>query len=459
MNRLNYIILLLFSTDVFSASSFGGKSFSSPSRSFSSSKSSTSSRSYTPSKNIFSSSSKSPTLGGSIGNKKLYDNFRTPSYTTKSSGSFDPKVFTPSYRTSRKTQYYSGYTPKSTYYSSVPVSNSYGPWDSLLLWSILDNVGDRQMYYHHSDDPYFKQWRSDVEKLAQTDPEIAKKLKSLDEDVAKLHNDGVLKNPGYITPNVDPDIYEANNIDFSKIAEIKICTGKKLSDFSRYSNYIEKITKIRVKEVFSNGSVDNLTKLSTGECDLSFTQKDVVDGYSTIKPIVELVRKEGTLLFCPKNANINSFNDLKNNPVPIAVPVTQTGSRFTLNKLLERNDIKTDVYDTIFVEKEYDKNSCVFMVTTSDSFEANLLNNSDKYNIVQIRKYSITKNTYDDVYVDSTKMKNSISKDTYKYWAKSGVDVLGVRTVLVTTDNWIDQNRLAYDIIMMEKRNLESGVE
>lgn len=459
MNNIIALLLVFVAFGVDAASSFGGRSFSSPARSFSSSSSSFSRATTVTST---SKSSTSSVVSGIKSTPKLYERVSTarPSLKVNNSyGKFDPSVFSSSYRQNRRASYYNGYTPSPTY-TVVNAGSNYGPWDSLLMWSMLDNVGDRQMYYHHQNDPYFQQWRADAEKVAQTNPEVAQKLKSLDADVQSYRNKGVSVNPNYVTNGVDPDIYEANNIDFSKINEVKICTGSNQSEFDSYASKITNITNVKVVKVPSNGSVDNLEKLAKGECDMAFTQNDVFEGYNSIKKILTIDKEEGTLLFCPKTSNINTFADLKEKKPKIKVASTQTGSIFTLTNLLKSNSIDINLEEVSLIEKEFETDSCIFTVASANSFTANVIDKTKYYNLVQIRKNAVLANNFDDVYADRGDFPNSTKETTlYNYFSKHGTDVLGVKTSLVTTDSWIEQNKLGYDIFIMNKVNLEEGIE
>lgn len=293
------VLFAIFSIQIEAASSFGGRSSSSfssrsisvsPSRSYSSP--SRNSSSISVNRNSNASSNSSFYNKGNSSNVKLYEQYtnRNSKPPLTSSGKIDTKdidkTFSSSYRSERRRNYYGDYVPSNSYAPVIVSHPSYGPWDTMLMWSILDNVGDKQMYYNHMNDPSYVQWRQDAEQLAKTDPEVAKKLAELDKQVTEMKNKGIKQNSNYFTPGIDSDIYEANNIDFNSLSELKVCTGTIGSDYSRFANELSKITKLKVKQINTNGSVDNLNKIASGECDLGFVQEDIIKDSSAV------VRKE-----------------------------------------------------------------------------------------------------------------------------------------------------------------------
>lgn len=80
-------------------------------------------------------------------------------------------------------------------------SPSYGMFDALFMWSMLDSINDReQMKLMQSiqNDAEIKQWRAHAEKAAETDPAVMKKLNEMDAKLATL------------TDPVDPNFKPAN---------------------------------------------------------------------------------------------------------------------------------------------------------------------------------------------------------------------------------------------------------
>jgi len=464
-----------------SSGSFGGRSSSSG---FSSSKSSGSTISASRSKpepirvtrdNVMSSIGKKGATGAAAG--VLYKDFQTRNSppintrTTVSKADVD-KVFTPQYRSSRRTDYYGGYhpTPSSYYNQSVYANHSggYGIWDLMLFNSIMDNVGDRGMYYHHQNDSSFQQWRTDANAAcAAGDTDVCDKLKDLDREMAEYKAKGTTINPAYVTPGIDPDIYEANNIDVSKLSEIKICTGSVGSDYSRYANTISKITKLKVNAISSNGSVDTLTKMATGECDIGFVQDDIAMSPNLVK-LATMNQLEVGMLVCNKESKVKTVADISKQNT-ILVGSDQTGSQFTLNELkkyitnlgeAQINNTATALQAAEMVQSL--PNSCYFSVSTPKSPAFMNLDKSNKTYGIPIFSFNMTKKQpYPLVTVDVSYYKNLTQEEYKKYgwFVDGGIDTIAVSTSLVAPQSWIDQNKELFSLLTLEKTNIQTSLQ
>ncbi|MCG6551094.1 MAG: hypothetical protein L7F77_02105 [Candidatus Magnetominusculus sp. LBB02] len=96
------------------------------------------------------------------------------------------------------------YQPPHYVYMSAP---SFGMWDAMFLWFMLDHASDRHyaaMYYNHQNDPDFIRWRQETERLSGENAELKTKLATLDKEVAGLKGQPV--DPTYVPPGVDADI-------------------------------------------------------------------------------------------------------------------------------------------------------------------------------------------------------------------------------------------------------------
>lgn len=103
----------------------------------------------------------------------------------------------------RRTVFYDNYRwqPPVYIYHSY---NSFGIWDAMMLWFMLDHIQDRQyaaMYYHHRDDPGMQQFRKEAERLSAENAELKEKLKKMDESAQSLEQQGVRPDPFYVPPD------------------------------------------------------------------------------------------------------------------------------------------------------------------------------------------------------------------------------------------------------------------
>jgi hypothetical protein len=91
--------------------------------------------------------------------------------------------------------------------------NSFGIWDAMMLWFMLDHISDRQyaeMYYHHQDDPGMQQFRRELDRLSSENAELKEKVKKLDEETKSLEQQGVKVDPAYVPPDAASVALAAN---------------------------------------------------------------------------------------------------------------------------------------------------------------------------------------------------------------------------------------------------------
>lgn len=481
-------LVLFTSTTLALGSRSSSSSSSSSSRSSSSSKSSSSfsfSKPSSSSSGGSSSSSKSSSYTinrasslSSLSNKgatgeqagALFKRFQqskptTSSYKTSAdlSKSFDPIV-----KSQRRSSYYNGYTPSyGSRYQTVVVqhqNSGYGIWDLMLFNSIMDNVGDRAMYYHHQNDPAFQSWRSDAnEACAAGDKDVCDKLKDLDREMAEYKAKGIQQNDKYITPGVDPDIYESNNIDIKSLNKIKVCTGGFGSDYNRFSSQLGKAIKIPVEMVSTNGSIDNLTKLGSGECDLGFVQSDLVSSTPNLINILKLNKQEVSALICGVNSGVQIVGDIKPT-TKIYIGSDQTGSQFTMDEFRKINN-KLNVANvdtsktTTVVMKDITKSDCFFSVSDTDNQFIKMLDDKKEFKLIPIEDMG----SYTKTKVNTNEHKN-LTQDRYKtvfgyLFGTNGTVTVGTSTILVAPKSWVDQNKQAFDLLVLESNKLENYLQ
>lgn len=445
------------------ASSFGSKS------SFSSSGSkSSSSASYFKSNSAVSNSGKASVFGSgksSSSGANLSTLFRQKnsiaSTPNKRIVASDLKqIFSKDYQTNRRKSYYQDYHTPSYYQPMMVQSPSYGIWDSLMMWSILDNMGDRNMYYHHQQDPAFQQWRSDAQKLCdQGNKEICDKLSSLDKDVQELKKQGIKQDPSYITEGIDPSIYvKPDGVDVSKLGEVKICTGTASSDYSRFAKTLGEKTQLKIIPILSNGSIDNLLKLAKGECDMAFTQPDAAKDANLVET-VKLDKPEATFLICNNAFKGTSYKELTDQT--IYVGSDQTGSQYTLNilskqlenfnKLTINNSLNAIAAAQVI---ETNDKACLFVV---DTWDAPYITQLDKSKTAKLVSIDGKFDAYKRGFVDKSHYTNL---DNYLGWFDEGVSVLTMQPVLVTTQQWIETNAIVfYDVLKLNKSFLKEDLK
>lgn len=429
MKKINVLFcLLLITVNVYAAGSFSSSRSSS---SFSKSSSSSTSRSSsfstnkstpssTTSKFSTSSSGGPSSKSNSFSNTKsnttinsFFNQFKSPASTQMKN---DVAKYYNDSRTARRKQFFNSYTPPA-YVNAAPAS--FGIWDSLMLYSILDNIGDKQMYYNHMNDPGMQQWYTSVKEQAKTNEELKAKLDKLDEYVMFQQKNEVSIDQNYIPKN-DPDLWVNST---QSLKEINVCTSSNIDGYVAYVKNIQNITKLTSHSIKTNGTIDNISKLSKNECDLAIIQEDAMtDGLIKISNF----GFEPALLVCKTPSKTDT----------VYVSENETGSLFTLNKLKDDINVKNinnSMTTAEAVSAANDNNGCIFTVTNPGSAALKFAD-SLKMNLVPIK----TRAGYDDIVIDGSRYKNLKSTTS-----------IATKTILVTTKNWAASNSEVYDLILM----------
>ena len=180
--------------------------------------------------------------------------------------------------------YYAG---RDHYYGSVgwqpPVyvhygAPSYGIWDALFLWSILDLHHD-WAYYHH-DDPAYEAWRHDADRLAQDNTDLRAKLAAMDRDVAAMKEKQQPADPNYLPPGVKPDVALAAEVVTGVTApKLAFATG---TPGSTYVSLCEKLkanaaATLEIDCRSTAGSRENVMDYLARKDQAIFATADVID--------------------------------------------------------------------------------------------------------------------------------------------------------------------------------------
>ncbi len=97
--------------------------------------------------------------------------------------------------------------PSPSYYGG---NRSFGVWDGLFLWSLLNNLGrsgSGDFFHNNQNDPGYQQWRQEANRQAQDNAELRQKLDDLDRQLAE--RDSQPRTPGALPPDIPPEIAKA----------------------------------------------------------------------------------------------------------------------------------------------------------------------------------------------------------------------------------------------------------
>lgn len=133
------------------------------------------------------------------------------------------KVSPQTYATNRAS-FYSGYTwaPQPYVYHSY---NSFGMWDAMYLWFMLDHINDRQyalMYYNHQNDPGMQQFRSELNRLSQDNQDLKAKLANLEVQEAALKAENVKQDPNYMPKGAEEVALKSDLVTEEGTSTLKI---------------------------------------------------------------------------------------------------------------------------------------------------------------------------------------------------------------------------------------------
>lgn len=89
-------------------------------------------------------------------------------------------------------------------------NRSFGVWDGLFLWSLLNNLGrtgSGEWFHNNQNDPGYQQWRQEANRQAQDNADLRQKLDELDAKLAAKADEP--RTPGGVPPGVPPEVAKA----------------------------------------------------------------------------------------------------------------------------------------------------------------------------------------------------------------------------------------------------------
>jgi hypothetical protein len=108
----------------------------------------------------------------------------------------------------QRQSYYSNWHTPAYVYGYSP---SYGMWDAMFMWYLLDRL-DSDTYYNHRQDADWQRWRVDADRQAQSDAAVRAKLDQMDAKINAMQAQGVKVDPAYVPAGVDPSVAMAPSV-------------------------------------------------------------------------------------------------------------------------------------------------------------------------------------------------------------------------------------------------------
>jgi len=366
----------------------------------------------------------------------------------------------------RRNNYYggTGWSPPAYVYGSSP---SFGVWDAMMWWMILDKVGNRQYTsaaYHHADDPGYRQWRQEADRLAQDNKELKEKLAKLDAEVKQQESEGLVRDAAYLPPGMPPEVALASSVLAKKEPQkpkLRFATGQKGGNYDKFGQLLRKEAaklNIEVELIGTAGAMGNLQKLLANNADAALVQSDVLalkkkkfPGQSLISEQAPIYR-ETVQLVAHRDSGLKSIKDVDPQKHVIFIGPENSGTAITWEGLCLQDEsygkipVKHADYNAALKEVETNPKALMMLVS---GFRSDFLEQAEKFaketgklRLVAVDDWDF--NDKQDEHGNSIYNFVNIPSKTYPslqkgwIWGRD-VETLAVMAVLVLRNDWVKQ--------------------
>ena len=372
---------------------------------------------------------------------------------------------------SRRGKYYSSWDTPDYAYNSY---NSFGMWDSMALWMMLDNINDAKynsMYYNNANSAGMREWRREADRMAQDNAELRAKLNRMDAQQQTLIASGTKRVEGHMPEGIDPDLLFSEELLSDTKPVIRVCTGAKDMNYYNVAKIIGKdMSSARIVPVATNGSADNLRKLENGECDGAIVQRDAFWNHTDINPASKLdftrvmsPYSEIPHLVCNYDSGVTKLSQLSSKHT-ILVGKNGSGSAVTWKNLVAEEDDFADVR----VENvggaiakariTTEPNTCALMVSglnTKFMRDVNSMGSTAKLQLINWNESELFDKrgpAGEQLYGEFTLPSNTYANIQKKAWRTLGsaTDVVTVPADFVLNNTWVSNNENAFEYLVSE---------
>ena len=342
---------------------------------------------------------------------------------------------------------------------------SFGMWDALIMWSMLDMMSGRRHYamaHHHANDEGYKEWRGEAERLAEDNEELRAKLDELDKQVATL--EGTPRNPDYLPPGVTPAIALAAEVVATadpNQPRITVSTGVENGNYHRFGQILQShLPDFDVTLTPTAGSEENLNNLVQNDVDAILVQSDILNAYLRKNAGAEdrLVGLQSTLyteyvqLIVNEDGGISSISELNANAHIVYVGPQGSGTHRAWEGFVLQDPRYGD-FTTRFASYEealsqVSANPSAVMLFVA-GLNSELLKEADKQYGSQLSMVAVDEHYFStavDQFGNTIYEVASIPHETYpdlqEGWLfgflDSSVETLTVDAVLILSKQWVD---------------------
>lgn len=376
---------------------------------------------------------------------------------------------------SRRNAYYVGYTTPGYVYGVYP---SYGMWDTIFLYSMLNNNNSSRFAYNHQNDADYQEWRREADRLAQDNAELRTQLAQIDAGTAKMTG---AVNPDYIPEGIDADIAMSQEVLAAQKPTMRVCVGSKNGTYFRVTAGVlmQDINSVNVVPVTTSGTGEILDNIATGKCDAGFVQGDgywnyVEDHKTDVLPFERVASpyKEAVHLFCNEDGPTELSDIGKGNT--IWFPAKSGAATTWRNFIGENSDyskVKTGTsasYEEAIMKVRNDKNSCALYVGApgASKFVKSIEGAATKSGIVLI---DIDDNDMNDTTDPSGKAVYKFG-DIDKYtqlgrqnscygYCSGDIETLFVSADFIVANDWKKANKDTYSTFALDLMNVQPDIE
>lgn len=384
----------------------------------------------------------------------------------------------------RRSAYYGSYDPPVYVYNSSP---SFGLWDTIFLYYLLNNSHDAGAFAHnHQNDSDYLEWRREAERLAKDNADLRKQLAAMDDEAAKLN--GTPVDPGFLPKGVDADIALASGARQSTLPTVKVCTGGRSGAYflTVAGVMAPNVDGVNIIPIVTQGSGQNIQYLVEGKCDMAYIQGDVYWNYiedhkTDHLPFTRVFTpyRESVHLFCNEDGPSEISELTSKNKVwfPAGSGAAQTWRNFIgeesdygkVQTVLNNSNMNVSSNAEALMKVSEDKNSCMMYVAAAGATkflqQANIGAKSSHIVLIDIDDSALD-NTEDpsgrDVYETTQfdeKLYSNLTRQAGVLYGGGDVDTLTVAADFIVSTKWIREHRKLYPSVRMQLIGLTDRIQ
>ena len=352
-----------------------------------------------------------------------------------------------------------GWSPSPWTYMSRP---SFGMWDAMFWWMILDNIGNRNYAaaaYNHAGDPGFQEWKQEAERLAADNAELKTKLDALDKQVSTMSGP---RDPGYIPEGMDPELALAADVLAKKAPEdapFRLATASKSGNYHYFGTRLDEYAEgLDVTLRNTAGSMENLRLLLAGEVDAALVQSDAFVVFRKKFPDSKLVSEQTELypeavqMIANRESGITSVSDLDPDRHVLCIGPEGSGTAMTWEGFCAEDDwyrkIRTKHMDYGAALEEVERNPDMVLMFVA-GLHSSLLERAEKMaektgnlRLVAVDDWDFN-DTRDEfgnrVYSFIEIPSGAYPKLQKGFLFSKDVETLAVNSVLVVRTEWVEE--------------------